>query len=154
MCIPVLRTYRHILFALFVIQAFFNHAFSQQKPMLLWFDTPAYQPKEFSYKAEEFTNPFRFEEKGWFEALPVGNGRLGAMVFGGVSGERIQLNESSLWDGYPRDAANPLSAKSLSQVQQLMFEGKIDAAEQLAGKNHAWHTPSYQSLSVPGRFVY
>jgi alpha-L-fucosidase 2 len=134
MCIPVPRTYRHSLFALFVIQAFFSQAFSQQKPMLLWFDTPAYQPKEFSYKAKEFTNPFHFEEKGWFEALPVGNGRLGAMVFGGVISERIQLNESSLWDGYKRDAANPLSAKALPQVQELMFSGKIDAAEQLAGK--------------------
>ena len=102
--------------------------------MLLWFDRPAYQPKDFSYKAKEFTNPYHFEEKGWFEALPVGNGRLGAMVFGGVFKERIQLNESSLWDGYPRDATNPLSAKSLPQIQQLMFDGKIDAAEQLAEK--------------------
>ncbi len=56
------------------------------------------------------------------------------MVFGGVFGERIQLKESNLWDGYPCDAANPLSAESLPQIQQLMFEGKIDAAEQLAGK--------------------
>ncbi|MDO1451385.1 glycoside hydrolase family 95 protein [Rhodocytophaga aerolata] len=134
MCILVLRTYRHILITLFVSQSFFSPAFSQQKPMLLWFDTPAYQPEQFSYKAKEFTNPFHFEEKGWFEAMPVGNGRLGAMVYGGVFGERIQLNEASLWDGYPRDAANPLSAKALPQVQQLMFDGKIDESEQLAEK--------------------
>jgi alpha-L-fucosidase 2 len=109
--------------------------FAQQKPMRLWFDQPAYQPREFTYQAREFTNPFHFEEKGWFEALPVGNGRLGAMVFGGVVRERIQLNESSLWDGYPRDAANPSSAEALPEVQRLMFAGQNDAAEKLAEKS-------------------
>ncbi len=118
----------------FFIFIFFFSAFSQQKPMVLWFEQPAYQPKVFSYKALEFTNSFHFEKRGWFEALPVGNGRMGAMVFGGVFRERIQLNEESLWDGYPRDAANPLSAKNLPEVQRLMFEGKNDSAEQLAAK--------------------
>ncbi len=108
--------------------------FAQQKPMRLWFNQPAWQPREFTYQAREFTNPFHFEEKGWFEALPVGNGRLGGMVFGGVVRERIQLNESSLWDGYPRDAANPSSAKALPEVQRLMFAGQNDAAEKLADK--------------------
>jgi alpha-L-fucosidase 2 len=109
-------------------------AFSQQKPMLLWFDKPAYQPKVFSYNTPEFTNPFHFEDRGWNEALPVGNSRLGAMVFGGVFKERIQLNEKSLWDGYRHDDANPLSAKALPQVQQLLFEGNIDSAQELAGR--------------------
>jgi alpha-L-fucosidase 2 len=68
------------------------------------------------------------------EALPVGNSRLGAMVFGGVFKERIQLNEKSLWDGYAHDAANPLSAKALPQVQQLMFSGNNDSAEKLASQ--------------------
>ncbi len=104
----------------------------QQKPMRFWFDQPAYQPREFTYQTREFTNPFHFEEKGWFQALPLGNGRLGAMVFGGVVRERIQLNESSLWDGYPRDAANPRSAAALPEVQRLMFAGQNDAAEKLA----------------------
>ncbi|MEI8114703.1 MAG: glycoside hydrolase family 95 protein, partial [Bacteroidia bacterium] len=107
---------------------------SQQKPMLMWFDKPAHQPKVFTYQAKEFTNSFHFEKKGWFEALPLGNGRMGAMVFGGVFSERIQLNEESLWDGYPRDAANPLAAKALPEVQRLMFEGKNDSAETIASK--------------------
>ena len=107
---------------------------NQQKPMVMWFDQPAYQPKVFSYQTEEFTNSFHFEKKGWFEALPVGNGRMGAMVFGGVFSERIQLNEESLWDGYARETANPLSAKSLPEVQRLMFEGKSDSAELVASK--------------------
>ena len=123
--------------------------FAQQKPMRLWFDQPAYQPREFTYQAKEFTNPFHFEEKGWFETLPVGNGRLGAMVFGGVVRERIQLNESSLWDGYPRDAANPRSAKALPEVQRLMFAGQTDAAEKLAGNTMSGvplRIDPYQSL--------
>ena len=111
-----------------------NAQSTQQKPMVMWFDRPAYQPKVFSYDTPEFLISFHFEKKGWFEALPVGNGRLGAMVFGGVFRERIQLNEESLWDGYPRDAANPLSAKNLPEVQRLMFEGKNDSAEQVAAK--------------------
>ena len=50
---------------------------------------------------------YRQPAKDWNEALPVGNGRLGAMVFGGVDHERIQLNEDTLWDGRPRDTNNP-----------------------------------------------
>lgn len=102
--------------------------------MLLWFDKPAYQPKVFTYNTPEFKNPFHFEDKGWNEALPVGNSRMGAMVFGGVFKERIQLNEKSLWDGYRHDDANPLAAKALPQVQQLLFQGDIDSAERLAAR--------------------
>jgi alpha-L-fucosidase 2 len=111
-----------------------NNVNAQQKPMLLWFDKPAHQPKIFSYDVDEFKKDFRFEEKGWVEALPVGNSRLGAMVFGGVFRERIQLNEKSLWDGYRHDDANPLSAQALPEVQRLMFAGKNDSAEQLASR--------------------
>ncbi len=124
------RVYRTVLALLAVA----TQAFTQQKPMVLWYDKPAYQPALFTYEAKEFKNTFHFEKKGWFEALPVGNGRLGAMVFGGVFNERIQLNEESLWDGYPRDATNPASAKALPEVQRLMFEGKNDEAEQLASR--------------------
>lgn len=102
--------------------------------MRLWFNQPAYQPAVFSYKAPEFTNTFRFEKRGWVEALPVGNGRPGAMVFGGVFRERIQLNEESLWDGYRQNTNNPDAAKGLPDVQRLMFAGKNDESEQLAAK--------------------
>ena len=80
---------------------------AQQKNMLLWFDWPAYQPAVFSYNAPEFQRTFHFEKRGWVEALPVGNGRMGAMVFGGVLRERIQLNEETIWDGYRRNSDNP-----------------------------------------------
>ncbi|MEJ5171936.1 MAG: glycoside hydrolase N-terminal domain-containing protein, partial [Fimbriimonadales bacterium] len=49
----------------------------------------------------------------WVEALPVGNGRLGAMVFGGTASERIQLNEISLWSGSPMDSDNPEAYRAL-----------------------------------------
>ncbi|MDA3923309.1 MAG: glycoside hydrolase family 95 protein [Kiritimatiellae bacterium] len=68
----------------------------------------------------------------WEEAIPLGNGRLGGMVFGGITDERIQLNEDSLWDGYPLDASNPDSLKALPEVRKLMFEGRNQAAEKLA----------------------
>ena len=123
--------------------------FCQQKPMLLWFDKPAYQPAVFTYNAKEFKEVFHFEEKGWFEGTPVGNGKMGAMVFGGVFSERIQLNEESLWDGYTRDAVNPLAKKALPEVQRLMFAGKTDSAEQLGSKTMKGmpqHIKPYQSL--------
>ena len=107
---------------------------AQQKPMQLWFDRPAYQPAVFSYDAPEFQRTFHFEKRGWVEALPVGNGRMGAMVFGGVLRERIQLNEETIWDGYRRNTDNPAAVTALPDVQRLMFAGKNDEAEQLATK--------------------
>lgn len=107
---------------------------SQPKQSVMWFDKPAYLPRTFSYQAQEFTNSFHFEKKGWFEALPVGNGRLGGMVFGGVNYERIQLNEESLWGGYQGETINPLQGNGLAEVQRLMFDGKIDSAELVASK--------------------
>ena len=71
----------------------------------------------------------------WEEALPLGNGKLGAMVFGGVADERIQLNESSLWDGYPLDPNDPSSLEYLPEVQRLLFEGKNNEAVDLAEKH-------------------
>ncbi len=68
----------------------------------------------------------------WTEALPVGNGRLGAMVFGGTHVERIQLNEESLWTGGPINRANPEALEHLDEVRRLLFEGKYAEAEKLA----------------------
>ena len=77
---------------------------------------------------------YREPAKVWEEALPLGNGRLGAMVFGGVADERIQLNESSLWDGYSLDPNNPEGVGALPEVQRLIFENKNNEAVQLAEK--------------------
>lgn len=70
----------------------------------------------------------------WTQALPIGNGRLGAMVFGGISQERLQLNESTLWAGQPYDPVNPQALTMLPKVRELIFAGKIAEAEALASQ--------------------
>lgn len=85
----------------------------------------------------------------WDEALPVGNGRLGAMVFGGVELERLQLNEETVWAGGPRDANNPAALKALPDVRRLLFEGKELEATKLAERTMLGippHVESYQPL--------
>lgn len=68
----------------------------------------------------------------WDEALPIGNGRLGAMVFGQVQDERLQINEQTLWAGGPHDYDNPDAKKHLSALRELIFNGEIAQADQLA----------------------
>lgn len=70
----------------------------------------------------------------WSEALPVGNGRLGGMVFGGAAEERIQLNEETLWSGGPRDTNNPEALRHLAEVRRLLFEGRPADAQALADR--------------------
>ena len=68
----------------------------------------------------------------WDNSLPVGNGRLGAMVFGGVEKERLQLNEETVWTGNDRDYHNSGSLAALDSVRQLLFEGRYGEAERIA----------------------
>ena len=70
--------------------------------------------------------------RSWDEALPIGNGSLGAMVFGGVPEERLQLNEDTFWSGGPYDPINPEALEYLPQVRKLLLEGRYSAARQLA----------------------
>lgn len=85
----------------------------------------------------------------WNEALPIGNGRLGAMVFGGITDERLQLNEDSVWAGEVRDRVNPEAASAMPEVRRLLFEGKPKEAEALADKSVMGiprRMPPYQTL--------
>jgi alpha-L-fucosidase 2 len=68
----------------------------------------------------------------WPDALPVGNGRLGAMVFGDPALDRIQLNEESIWDGERRDRDNPRAGAAVPRIRELLFAGQIAEAEQIA----------------------
>ena len=68
----------------------------------------------------------------WPDSLPVGNGRLGACVFGNPTHERIQLNEESIWDGEHRDRNNPKAAEAVPKIRELLFAGKVAEAEALA----------------------
>ena len=84
---------------------------SEPEPLTLWYAAPARQ---------------------WVEALPVGNGRMGAMVFGGVPEERIQFNEHTLWAGAPHVYARKGAAAHLGTIRTLLFEGRQAEAEALA----------------------
>ena len=87
--------------------------------------------------------------KEWNEALPIGNGRLAAMVSGGVGFERIQLNEDTVWAGEKRDRINPEAAKNLAEVRRLLFAGKPKEAEILAERtiiSIPKRMPPYQPL--------
>ncbi|MBM6577995.1 glycoside hydrolase family 95 protein [Microvirga sp. SRT01] len=75
---------------------------------------------------------YRQPAKVWTEALPIGNGRLGAMVFGGLAQERLQLNEDTLYAGGPYDPINPNARAALPEVRRLIDAGEFAAAQALA----------------------
>jgi len=92
---------------------------------------------------------YRQPAKDWNEALPVGNGRLGAMVFGNVVQERIQLNEDSLWSGGPLQRNNPDALANLPALRELLLGGRIKEAEKLATLAFSgipWTMRRYQTL--------
>ena len=91
---------------------------------------------------------YRQPAEKWVEALPVGNGRLGAMVFGGADRERLQFNEETLWTGLPREYQNPEAHEYLSTVRKLLFEGKQAEAEALA-MEHMMSIPLRQECYQP-----
>lgn len=70
----------------------------------------------------------------WTQALPIGNGTMGGMVFGTPAVERIQLNEETIWAGQPNQVCNPAAKENLPKVRQLIFEGKYKEAELLANE--------------------
>lgn len=85
----------------------------RQKPLTLWYTQPASQ---------------------WVQALPIGNGRLGAMVFGGLNTERLQLNEDTLWAGGPYQPDNPEGPKALPDIRRSIFQGRFQEAADRASK--------------------
>jgi alpha-L-fucosidase 2 len=92
---------------------------------------------------------YRQPAKEWVEALPVGNGRLGGMVFGGVPAERIQLNEDTFWSGGPYDPINDEASQYLPKVRQLIREGRYKEAQDLADQKlmgRPRHLQAYQPL--------
>lgn len=83
----------------------------------------------------------------WEEALPVGNGRIGGMIYGGDQEEHIALNEDTLWSGFPRDTQNYEALRYLKQARELIFSGKYEEAEGLINRKMAGRrTESYQPL--------
>ena len=74
-----------------------------------------------------FTSP----AKDWNEALPIGNGRMGAMIYGGIYTDILQMNNDSIWYGGEKDRINPSALENLSRIRQLIDEGNIAEAEDL-----------------------
>jgi alpha-L-fucosidase 2 len=98
-----------------------------RNPLLLWYNRPAVK---------------------WTDALPVGNGRLGAMVFGGVREERLQLNEDTLWSGYPKEWNNPDAKQHLAEIRRLVLEQEdYAAADALCQKLQGPYNQSYLPLA-------
>jgi alpha-L-fucosidase 2 len=92
---------------------------------------------------------YRQEALSWNEALPIGNGRLGGMVFGSPQSDHIQLNEDTVWAGEKRDRNNPQAAKNLPEVRRLLFAGMPHEAEVLADKtiiSIPRRLPPYQTM--------
>ncbi len=92
---------------------------------------------------------YRQPAQRWLEALPVGNGRLGAMVYGGIDRERIDLNESTFWSGAPDDSHdNPAAREHLAEIRSLLFAGDFARARELISQhllgrrgNYGTHLP-------------
>ena len=94
-----------------IITAFLAQTSFSQQELKLWYQHPASK---------------------WTDALPIGNGRLGAMIFATVEKEHIQFNEETLWTGEPRDYHREGAWKYLDSIRQLLFKGKQAEAEKLA----------------------
>lgn len=88
----------------------------------------------FNERTKENRLWYRQPATRWEEALPIGNGRLGGMVYGGASDEQIQLNEDTLWSGFPRDTIQYSSQRYLKQTRELIMSGQYSEAEQLLNR--------------------
>ncbi|MDE1193569.1 MAG: glycoside hydrolase N-terminal domain-containing protein [Arachidicoccus sp.] len=75
---------------------------------------------------------YKFPANSWTDALPIGNGFIGAMIYGGTDTEHIQFNEATLWTDGPRSYAHPNAYKYLDTIRQLLFQGKQKQAEEIA----------------------
>lgn len=122
-CLAVLQVFNGTLFASD------NCSWDKSHSYVLWYNKPAVE---------------------WVEALPIGNGRLGGMVFGNPTVERLQLNEESLWGGSKFPNNNPSALKHLSEIRQLILNGKIPEAFEISEKYIAGIPGKLRSYQVLG----
>ena len=115
---------KHVAFLLFIFLAVPCFA---QNDAILWYAQPAME---------------------WMEALPVGNSRLGAMIYGNPVREELQLNEETVWGGSPHRNDNPNALKNLAEVRRLIFAGKTKEAENIINKEFLTprHGMPYQTI--------
>ena len=116
-----------LLTTFFFLSCTHNADSSFSPEMRLWYTAPA--------DAQAVDSPNAWvDDAEWLKALPLGNGSLGAMVYGDVSHERIQLNEESMWSGSMQDCDNPEAAQHLDEIRRLLFEGKYREATELTNR--------------------
>ena len=77
--------------------------------------------------------------KHFEEALPVGNGRIGAMVYGNLKNERLSLNEDTLWSGFPKDLNTKNAQSHLEEIRNAIFSGDYEKAEKIANSDFHGH---------------
>jgi alpha-L-fucosidase 2 len=106
-----------------------KYAVANPQRLVLWYEKPASQ---------------------WVEALPIGNGRSGAMVFGGTDVERLQLNEDTLYAGGPYDPNNQEALQALPEARRLIFEGRYKEANDLIGARMMAHPISQMHYEPVG----
>lgn len=121
---------RNVLVVFIMLLCGVSQTRAQSQDLRMWYDEPAQK---------------------WTEALPIGNGSLGGMIFGGIYKERIQLNEESIWTGHPIERGNPAAKSHLDSVRRLLFDGRYAEAEKMAqekimGKRLPGGTHTYQTL--------
>lgn len=124
----LLKTVPQIVIILTLI-TLFSSCKKEEKKIELWYTTPASR---------------------WEEALPIGNGRLGAMIYGTTAEEHIQFNEETLWDCQPREYQRNDAWKHLAEIRHLLFEGKQKEAETLASQ-YAMGSKEYETDFVKNR---
>ena len=100
--------------------------------LVIIFGILCFTPKAQVFAQSENRLFYNEPANNWLEALPVGNGRLGAMIYGGVEQEQIQFNEETLWTGGPHDYSHKGAYKHLDKIRQLLDEGKQLEAQTLA----------------------
>ncbi|MCC6461688.1 MAG: glycoside hydrolase family 95 protein [Saprospiraceae bacterium] len=105
---------RHLFLLCFALTGLCPLAAQQNNPMTLWYDRPA---------------------STWTEALPIGNGRLGAMVYGTPEQEQLQLNEETIWAGGPGNNINPETGRAIPHIRALIAAGQYQAAQAYANEH-------------------
>ena len=123
---------------IFLVPVFFFVSCSDTSP-----DSEQRESKDFAYATKLwYTEP----SVNWNEALPIGNGRMGAMIFGGARHERISLNEETLWSGAPKDGNNPKAKKFLQLVREATLSGNYKKADSLSKHMQGPWTQSYMPM--------
>jgi len=117
---------RGIAFYIFFVVSYFSSGQANAPDLKLWYNQPA---------------------SAWEEAMPLGNAKTGAMVFGGVASERFQLNDNTLWSGYPNPGNNPNGPVFLPKLRQEIFAGDYDSATSLYKKMQGPYSARYLPLA-------